>query len=157
MFNGCVKSGISKMTIDSEYTISTEKETLDIKVIHNFLSNSYWAKDIPIEILKRSIENSFCFGVYYKHEQIGFARVVTDYASFAYLGDVFILDVHRGKGLSKKLMEYIMTHPELQGLRAFYLRTRDAHGLYKQFGFHAIFKPENFMEIKHDNLYTDTN
>src|ERR1035437_4203359 len=97
----------------TEYNISTDKKKLQIEVIHHYLSaESYWAKNIPMGIVKKSIENSFCFGIYFKDEQIGFARVITDYAIFAYLADVFILEAHRGKGLSKKLMQFIMTHPK---------------------------------------------
>ncbi|MHB8260960.1 MAG: GNAT family N-acetyltransferase [Bacteroidia bacterium] len=138
----------------TEYSISTDKEKLQVEVIHHYLSTeSYWAKNIPIELVKKSIENSFCFGVYFKDEQIGFARLITDYAIFAYLADVFILEAHRGQGLSKKLMQFIMAHPKLQNLRVLSLRTKDAHGLYAQFGFKPIQKPENYMEIKHDNFY----
>ena len=140
------------------YSISTDKKKLQLHVIHHYLAEeSYWAKHIPLDIVKRSIENSFCFGIYFKDEQIGFARVITDHAIFAYLADVFILEVHRGKGLSKWLMEFIMNHPKLQGLRVLSLRTKDAHGLYTQFGFKPIEKPENYMEIKHDNFYEQKN
>jgi GNAT superfamily N-acetyltransferase len=139
----------------ADYSISTDKEKLQIAVIHHYLSvESYWAKHISLAIVKQSIENSLCFGVYFKNEQIGFARIITDYTTFGYLADVFILEAHRGKGLSKWLMECIMKHPKLQGLRRFCLATRDAHSLYAQFGFKPILKPENFMEIKHDNFYT---
>jgi GNAT superfamily N-acetyltransferase len=142
----------------SDYSISIDKDKLQIAVIHRYLSvESYWAKHIPLETVKQSIENSLCFGVYFKNEQVGFARVVTDYATFGYLADVFILETHRGKGLSKQLMESIMIHPKLQGLRRFCLATRDAHSLYTQFGFKALAKPENIMEIKHDNFYTPQN
>jgi GNAT superfamily N-acetyltransferase len=142
----------------SGYTFSTDKEKLDIDVIHGFLSQSYWAKNIPVEIVKRSIENSLCFGVYHLDKQIGFARVISDFASFGYLADVFILEEHRGKGLSKKLMEQIMAHPQLQGLRRFCLGTRDAHKLYEQFGFNVIKAPERFMEILHPpDFYTAKN
>jgi GNAT superfamily N-acetyltransferase len=138
-----------------DYTISTDKSKLQVGVIHQYLSaESYWAKNIPIAVVQKSIANSFCFGMYYKEAQIGFARVVTDHATFAYLADVFILEVHRGKGLSKQLMEFIFTHPDLQGLRRFCLGTRDAHSLYTRFGFKLIQKPEFWMEIKHDNFYT---
>ncbi|MEO8762076.1 MAG: GNAT family N-acetyltransferase [Bacteroidia bacterium] len=136
------------------YTISTDKNKLQLNVIHQYLTEeSYWAKHIPLEVVERSIENSFCFGVYFSDEQIGFARVITDHAIFAYLADVFILEAHRGKNLSKILMQHIMDHPKLQGLRVFSLRTKDAHGLYKQFGFNVSANPENIMEIKFDNLY----
>jgi GNAT superfamily N-acetyltransferase len=142
----------------TNYSISDEKDKLQLNVIHQYLSiESYWAKHIPIEIVKQSIEGSLCFGVYFKTEQIGFARVITDYATFGYLADVFILETHRGKGLSKQLMEFIMAHQKLQGLRRFCLATRDAHSLYTQFGFTPLAKPENFMEIKYDNIYTPQN
>ncbi|HTA62257.1 MAG TPA: GNAT family N-acetyltransferase [Bacteroidia bacterium] len=142
----------------ADYSISTDKEKLQLNVIHHYLSvESYWAKHITVEIVKQSIEGSLCFGVYFKTEQIGFARVITDYATFGYLADVFILGAHRGKGLSKLLMESIMAHPKLQGLRRFCLATRDAHNLYTQFGFTPLAKPENFMEIKHDTIYTPQN
>jgi GNAT superfamily N-acetyltransferase len=136
------------------YSISTDKSKLDLQMIHEFLSNSYWSKDIPMGIIKRSIENSLCFGLYLHDRQIGFARVITDYATFGYLADVFIIESQRGKGLSKKLMEQIMSHPQLQGLRFFGLRTRDAHALYLKFGFTPIDKPENFMGIRKDNIYS---
>lgn len=139
----------------SDYSISTDKGKLQIDVIHHYLSvESYWAKHIPIETVKKSIENSLCFGVYFKDEQIGFARVITDCATFGYLADVFILEAHRGKGLSKQLMEVIMNHSDLQGLRRFSLATRDAHSLYAQYGFKPTSKPENIMEIKFDNFYS---
>lgn len=143
------------MNLPEGYTISTDKNKLDIKIIHEFLSNSYWAKNIPIEIVKRSIENSLCFGVYHKEALVGFARVISDFATFAYLGDVFILEEHRGKGLSKILMKEVFSHPQLQGLRRFCLGTRDAHKLYEQFGFHQIKKPELWMEIKKENIYLE--
>lgn len=147
---------MSKLSAD--FNISTDKEKLQIEVIHSYLSvESYWAKHIPLEVVKQSIENSFCFGLYFREEQVGFARVVTDYATFGYLADVFILEAHRGKGLSKQLMKSIMAHPKLQGLRRFSLATRDAHSLYTQFGFKPLAKPETNMEIKRDNFYTPKN
>ncbi|MGZ3861737.1 MAG: GNAT family N-acetyltransferase [Bacteroidia bacterium] len=136
-----------------DYTFSTDKRKLDIQVIHQFLSTSYWAQEIPFEIVKRSIENSFCFGVYFRDKQVGFARVVTDFATFGYLADVFVLEEHRGKGLSKKLMEFIMSQPELKGLRRFMLATRDAHKLYEQYGFKQLAKPERIMEIVVPDIY----
>ena len=143
------------MELPAGYSISTDKSRLDLEVIHSFLSSSYWAAGIPREIVQRSIENALCFGVYHGEEQVGFARVVSDFATIAYLADVFILDKHRGKGLSKILMKCIMQHPRLQGLRRFCLGTRDAHELYRQFGFEVIQKPENWMEIKRENLYLE--
>ena len=137
----------------NEYFISTDKSKINMDVVHDFLSKSYWAEGIPLETVSRSIENSLCFGVYHNDELVGFARVISDFVTFAYLGDVFILPLHRGKGLSKWLMEIIMFHPQLQGLRRFTLATRDAHGLYAQFGFKPFARPERWME-KHDpNVY----
>ena len=125
-----------------DYSVSTDKSKLDIKLIHKFLSEeAYWSKKIPFEIVKKSIENSFCFGVYHGEEQVGFAKLITDYATYAYLADVFITPSHRGKGLSKMLMSEIINHPELQGLRRISLATTDAHGLYEQFGFKSPAKP----------------
>lgn len=128
--------------------ISTDKKKLDIKGIHNYLSNeSYWAKGRTLETVQRSIENSLCFGVYSENRQVGFARVITDYAVFAWLLDVFILPEYQGKGYGKKLVEAIMSYNNLQGLRRWGLGTEDAHGLYKQFGFAPLQKPDNMMEI----------
>ena len=136
------------------YTISTEKSRLDIGMIHRFLSEeSYWATHIPREIVERSIENSICFGAYEDDRQIGFARVVTDCATFAYVGDVFVLPSHRGRGVSKQLMEAIRAHPDLQNLRRWHLLTYDAHALYEQFGFHKLDKPERHMEMAIANPY----
>ena len=125
--------------IKDAYKISTDKSLLDIEVIFNYISGeSYWAKNVPLEIVERSIVNSLCFGLYYQSEQIGFARVITDKATFAYLADVFILENHRGKGLSKWLMETIHAHPELQNFRRWMLGTKDAHGLYEKFGWSVL-------------------
>lgn len=130
------------------FTISTDKSLLDVDTIYNYLSReSYWAKNIPQEKVSRSIENSMCFGIYKDGRQIGFARVITDKATFAYLADVFIIDEFRGLGLSKWLMQTILAHPDLQTLRRWVLATSDAHGLYKQFGFSALAKPEVWMDI----------
>ena len=129
-----------------EYLISTDKSRLDLTLIHNFLRTSYWAAGIPLEVVRRSIEHSLSFGLYKEDEQIGYARVITDYATFAYLGDVFILEPFRGQGLSKWLMEVIVTHPELQGFRRWILLTKDAHGLYKKVGFTEVKTPERYME-----------
>ena len=115
-----------------DYLISTDQKKLNLKLIHEFLKDSYWAKEIPFEILKKSVQNSYCFGVYKDENQIGFARIVSDFATFAYLADVFVLEEHRGMGLSKWLMECIMKDPNLQNLRTFSLATWDAHGLYEK-------------------------
>ncbi|NJN25980.1 MAG: GNAT family N-acetyltransferase [Cyclobacteriaceae bacterium] len=132
--------------------ISTEKTKLNIDLIHNYLSKeSYWAIGRDIETVKRSIDNSLSFGLYIDNNQIGFARVVTDYAVFAWIMDVFILKDYRGNGYGKKLMNAIMTHEELQNLQRWGLGTDDAHGLYEQFGFKPLSKPQNMMEIKIKN------
>ena len=136
-----------------EYLISTDKERLDIPTIHAFLTTSYWAAGISIEIVKRSIEHSLNFGLFHGDQQVGFARMITDYTTFAYLADVFVLEPFRGRGLSKWLMQVIVAHPELQGLRKWTLFTRDAHGLYKQVGFTALANPERAMERNFPNIY----
>ena len=136
-----------------EYSITTENSRLDRDVIHRFLASSYWAQGIPLETVSRSIENSLNFGLFKGTEQIGFARVITDRATFAYLADVFVLEEHRGQGLSKWLMESVVTHPELQGLRRWMLATRDAHKLYRKFGFENVASPDRLMEILYPNIY----
>jgi GNAT superfamily N-acetyltransferase len=130
-----------------EYTISTDRSRLDIDLIHNFLSsNSYWASGRAREVVERSIENSLPFGIYRGTEQVGFARIVTDYATFAWVADVFVLPEHRGRGLSKWLMEIIIAHSQLQGFRRWVLSTKDAHELYERFGFMKLHRPERWME-----------
>jgi GNAT superfamily N-acetyltransferase len=134
--------------------ISTDPAKLDLDVIHGFLSQAYWSEEIPRSVLERAIRNSLCFGVYAEGRQVGFARVVTDRATFAYLADVFILESHRGRGLSKRLMEAIMSHPDLQGLRRWSLATRDAQGLYSRFGFAPLqFPKRHYMEILDLEIY----
>jgi len=135
------------------YLVSTDKSKLNIIIIHSYLSRSYWSENIPQETVKKAIENSLCFGVYNNNIQIGFARVISDYTTFAYLADVFILEKERGKGLSKFLMECILKHKQLQGLRNFCLMTKDAHSLYARYGFKNIPQPENFMANKIENPY----
>ena len=136
-----------------EYLISTDKSRLDLTLIHNFLTTSYWAAGIPLEVVRRSIEHSLSFGLYKEDQQFGYARVITDYATFAYLGDVFILEPFRGQGLSKWLMEVVVTHPELQGFRRWILLTKDAHGLYKKVGFTGVATPERYMERFFTDVY----
>jgi GNAT superfamily N-acetyltransferase len=132
------------------YTVSDDPDRLDVAAIHAYLTGSYWAAGIPRAVVEKSIAHSLCFGLYDGDgRQVGFARVVTDRATFAYLGDVYVLEAHRGRGLSKFLMECIDAHPELAGLRRFMLVTADAHGLYAQFGFRAPARPERLME-RHD-------
>jgi GNAT superfamily N-acetyltransferase len=138
------------------YFITTDRDAMDIGMIHRYLSeDSYWAKNIPVELVRKSVGHSLCFGVFETESQIGFARVITDTTSFAYLADVFILPDHRGKGLSKWLMKTIHAHPDLQGLRRWLLFTSDAHGLYSQFGWEQV--PDNFtgriMQIHNPNIY----
>ncbi|KUG06228.1 GNAT family N-acetyltransferase [Solirubrum puertoriconensis] len=130
------------------FTVSTDSSRLDVGFIHDFLSNrSYWAPGISRELVERSISNSLCFGVYTAQgQQVGFARIISDRATFAYLCDVFVLEEYRGQGLSKLLMTHISAHPELQGLRRWMLGTRDAHSLYEQFGFTPLASPQRFME-----------
>jgi N-acetylglutamate synthase-like GNAT family acetyltransferase len=135
------------------YLISSDPARLDLKVIHGFIAQSYWAKSIPKPLVERMIKNSLCWGIYHKVTQIGFARVITDKATFAYLADVFILPEHRGKGLSKALVATILAHPDLQGLRRWMLVTVDAHGLYEQFGFKLVSQPERHMEIHRPGMY----
>lgn len=137
------------------YQISTDNQRLDLATIHGFLTaDSYWAKGIPLETVERSLEHSLNFGLYKENQQIGFARVVTDYATFAYLSDVFVLEPFRGQGLSKWLLDVIVNHPQLQGLRRWQLGTRDAHGLYRQFGFTDLANPQRYMERLFPDIYT---
>lgn len=142
----------------SGYRISTQSEEMDIKIIHGYLSHSYWAKNIPIDVVAKAIENSLCFGVFAEldngeEEQIAFARMITDKATFAYLSDVFVLEEHRGKGISKWLMQEIMDHPQLQGIRRMMLATADAHALYQKSGFKKLSSPDFFMELHHADIY----
>lgn len=136
-----------------EFLISTDSARLEVEVIHDFLSHrSYWARGRELEVVKRGIENSLNFGVYRRGQQIGFARVVTDYATFAWLADVFVLEEHRGQGVGKWLIEVILTHPQLQGFRRWALATKDAHQLYRDFGFHELMRPERWMERPDPNM-----
>ena len=141
-----------------EYRISSNSDDFDLAIIHQFISQSYWAKDIPIATLEKAILNSMCFAVISKQDDteqlVGFARMITDRATFAYLADVFILIEHRGKELSKRLMQAVVSHPELQGLRRMLLATRDAHGLYQQFGFKKLATPDIFMELWNPEVYS---
>jgi GNAT superfamily N-acetyltransferase len=137
-----------------EFIISTDRERLSLDVIHGFLTNCYWAKGVPREIVARSIEHALCFGIYDgSGAQVGFARVISDFATVAYVGDVFVLETHRGRGLGKWLMECIVQHPALQNLRRWILTTRDAHALYSQVGFTPVKAPERFMELHRPNVY----
>ncbi len=130
-----------------QFLISADKSKLDIKVVHDFISNSYWAKGRQIGTMKRAIKNSLCFGLYKRNRQIGFGRVITDSATYAYIADVFILEEFRGLGLSKWMMQVILEYPELKGIRRWFLATKDAHGLYKKFGFRKLKNPDRLMEL----------
>ena len=127
--------------------VTTDRSRLDLDVIHGFLTTSYWARGVPRETVARSMENSLCFGAFDGDRQVGFARVISDRATFAYVCDVFALESDRKRGVGKSLMAAIMAHPELQGLRRWMLATRDAHGLYRQFGFGAPAHPDRQMEV----------
>lgn len=149
-------SGQAFRKMKGEYSIDTDPDLIDRELVHHYLSNeSYWAKGVPFEIVSRSIDHSLCFGLYHGSRQIGFARMVTDRATFTYLADVFILEEERGKGLSKWMMQEIDTHPDLQGLRRWMLGTRDAHGLYEQFGWTVITEEQRprFMQRHFPEVY----
>jgi GNAT superfamily N-acetyltransferase len=136
-----------------EYLISTDRSRLNVYLIHEYLSNtSYWATGRSLEVVQRSIENSLAFGIYKASELVGFGRVVTDYATFAWVADVFVLPEHRGRGLSKWLMEVILAHPQLQGFRRWVLSTKDAQGLYERYGFIKLHRPERWMERPDPNM-----
>jgi GNAT superfamily N-acetyltransferase len=137
-----------------EFVISTSRERLNLDVVHGFLTNCYWAKGVPRDVVVRSIEHALCFGIYDgEGAQVGFARVISDFATIAYVGDVFVLETHRGRGLGKWLMQCITGHPALQNLRRWILTTRDAHGLYSQVGFTPVKAPERFMELHRPDVY----
>ena len=135
------------------YLISTDKSRLDLGAIHAFLATVYWSQGLPRSTLERAIEHSLVFGLYKDQEQAGFARVITDFSTMAYLADVFILEPFQGQGLGVWLIETIVSHPDLQGLRRFLLATRDAHGLYGKVGFVPLNAPERWMEIWNPNVY----
>jgi GNAT superfamily N-acetyltransferase len=136
------------------YFLSTDPALLDVSLIHAFLSEqSYWAPGIPREVVERSLKNSFCIGLFHESQQIGFARLVTDRATFAWLADVFVIDAYRGQGLGTWMIESLLKHPDLRGLRRLLLGTRDAHGLYARFGFMPLAEPSRFQEIHRPNLY----
>ena len=141
------------MNPSSEYQISTDARRFDLALIHDFLRSSYWAQDIPRDVVERAIENSLCFGAFIEERQVGFARVITDRATFAYLADVFVVPEHRGRGVAKLLLRMILAHPDLQGLRRMLLATKDAHGLYAPFGFEPLSHPEEYMTIHRPDIY----
>lgn len=140
--------------VSGNFLFSDDRSKTDIDFVHRELVNSYWAKDIPKETVKRAAGNSLCFNVHEGEDQIAFARVITDQASYAYLCDVIVTETHRGKGIGKMLMGFILKHPALQGLRRFTLATKDAHGLYAQFGFTPLLFPDRHMEINRPGIYS---
>jgi GNAT superfamily N-acetyltransferase len=141
----------------TQLRVSAEAAGLDVPLIHHFLSkNTYWARDIPIDLVQKSIANSLCFGGFIGNDQVAFARVISDYTTFANLVDVFVLPGHRSRGYGKSLMGAVFEHPQLQGLRRFTLATGDAHGLYTQYGFTAPLFPETLMERYFPSIYADT-
>jgi GNAT superfamily N-acetyltransferase len=136
------------------FVVSTDPARIDIDAVHAYLTTSYWATGIPRSVVERSIRGSLSFGLFDGSRQIGFARAITDRATFAYLADVYVLQEYQGRGLGTWLIEVVMAHPELQGLRRFLLVTRNAHGLYNKFGFHSVQRPERYMEIVQSDIYT---
>lgn len=133
--------------------VATDRSRLDVDTIHAFLRTAYWSTGIPRDVVERAIDNSICFGAFEGDRQVGFARVITDRATFGYVSDVFVLESHRGRGVGKRLMSAIMSHPELQGLRRWTLFTRDAHGLYRHYGFAEGRHPERLMELFNERPY----
>ena len=147
------------MTIErqrGEYTITTDPKRVDPVAAHAYISRSYWAEGVPFAVVERAIRNSLCFAILHGERQVGFARVVTDKATFAYLADVYVLEEHRGQGLSKWMLEVVRGHEDLQGLRRFLLATKDAHGLYEQFGFKPLLNPSRMMEVLDPDVYKRT-
>lgn len=143
------------------FRVTDNKDDMDIDAIHDFISQSYWAKDVPKSVMIKAIENSLCFAVLvgdlsHSEKQVGFARLITDSATFAYLADVYILEEYRGNGLGKKIMQQIMAHPQLQGLRRIMLATRDAHDLYAQYGFTELSDKKMFMQLWTPDVYSQT-
>lgn len=138
-----------------EYRISTDRKRIDAAAVREYLARSYWAQGISREVVERSIEGSLCFGLFFQERQVGFARIVTDAMTFAYLCDVYVLEEHRGRGLSKWLMETVLAHAALQRIRRFVLATRDAHSLYERYGFRRLAQPESYMEIFRPDIYRE--
>jgi GNAT superfamily N-acetyltransferase len=148
-------SAVAQLSVEErrgEYWITTDIARMDLDVIHGYLSRVYWSEGIPREVVERSMRNSLCFGLLWATEQAGFARVITDFAIFAYVADVFVLEQHRGRGLATWLMQFIMKHPNLQGLRRWALATRDAHSPYEKVGFRVL-NPDRWMEIITPDIY----
>lgn len=143
------------MTLEkTKLRISTQQQEFDFALMHTVLSQTYWAHNIPFELMQKAVQNSLSFALFYEQQQVGFARIITDQATFAYLADVFIVEQMQGQGLGQFLMTEIMQHSNLQGLRRFLLATADAHALYEKFNFQPLQSPENFMEINVKNIYS---
>lgn len=139
--------------MSTEYTITSDHRRLDLPAIHAFLSRSYWSPGIPLSVVEKAVANSVAFGAFLGEQQVAFARVVTDKATFAYLADVYVIEAHRGRGLARRLLQAIDTHDDLQGLRRFMLATRDAHDLYAEFGFKPLANPSRMMERWNPDVY----
>lgn len=137
----------------NQFKISDDKKLLQLETVHFWLKNSYWATNIPFDLVQAGVNNSLCFGIYNQGEQVAFSRVISDYATFAYLADVVVDEKFRGLGLAKEMMKFILEHPQLQGLHRFMLATKDAHKLYEQFNFKVAESPENILEIKVKDIY----
>ena len=144
---------MSELHRRGDYAITTDAARMDVAAVHAYLSRSYWANGVPLALVQRAIDHSLCFGLFHRDQQVGFARVITDRATFAYLADVYVLEAHRGQGLSKWLIGTVRAHADLQGLRRFMLSTRDAHGLYRQFGFKELTFPTRLMEVLDGEVY----
>jgi GNAT superfamily N-acetyltransferase len=141
---------------EQDYEITLDPARIDVAAVHAFIATSYWASGMPIATLRKAIDHSLCVSAFAGDAQVGFARVVTDRATFAYLADVYVLEAHRGRGLSRRLVAALLEHPELQGLRRLMLVTRDAHGLYEKFGFTALAHPSRVMELHRPDVYAAT-
>ena len=153
----CVIAGVSVDALERDgmrtYELTSDASRFDVDAIHAFLTASYWSPGISRSLVERAIANSVCFGVLCDGQQVGFARVVTDKATFAYLADVYVLEEHRGQGVARRMMAAMLAHPDLQGLRRILLVTRDAHGLYAKFGFTPLAKPDRMMELHRPDAY----
>ena len=139
--------------MNDDYSVTTNQNEMDVEAIHQYLSQAYWCKGLPLETLKLSMENSLCFAVLHSKKTVGFSRLITDYATFGYLADVYILEKHRGKGLSRIMLDQMLAHSKLQGLRRIMLATQDAHGLYAKFDFSVLSNPEIFMQKFNPDIY----